>query len=59
MIPLVPLVVLITAEFSEQNDIRMVKKKVFDPHQFRQYDAQREVNGSWDKYTLGFTEGVL
>lgn len=59
MIPLVPLVVLITTEFSEQNYIRMVKKKKSDPHQFRQHGAQREVKGRWDKYTLGFTEGVL
>ena len=37
----------------------MVKRNVFDPHQFRQYNAQMEVNGRWDKYTLGFTKGVL
>lgn len=37
----------------------MVKKKVFDPHQHRQYNAQVEVNRRWDKYTPVFTKGVL
>lgn len=41
------------------NKLRVVKRNVLALHQFGQYTAQTEVNGGWDKYSLGFTEGAL
>lgn len=39
--------------------MRVVKRNILALHRFRQYTAHTEVNGGGDKYSLGFTEGVL